>query len=272
MRAYPADMPWAIVQTKNQAYAIATQDMREMVVMPAVARVPNVPDYIRGVINLRGRVMPLADLRRRMGLTSALEETEGFCTMMQQREQDHRNWLNELESSVKQRRPFTLATDSHKCAFGKWYDTYHADNPWVAALLKKFDAPHKQVHAVAVEVEKLKAKGEHESAEECVTRARNGVLAKLLKLFADLRDLVHETERETAVVLTHENKVYAVSVDLALSIEKFAPGSIEGVSALVPIADDGIVRRLGKRAKNNDVVLIIETDHLMSRCELDAVL
>jgi purine-binding chemotaxis protein CheW len=84
-----------------------------------------------------------------MGLTSAVEETESFCALMQQREQDHRNWLNELEASS---RPFTLATDPHQCAFGKWYDKFKAENAWVAALLKKFDVPHRQIHGMAIRV------------------------------------------------------------------------------------------------------------------------
>jgi purine-binding chemotaxis protein CheW len=34
----------------------------------AVTRVPNVPEYVDGVINLRGRVIPIVDLRRRFGM------------------------------------------------------------------------------------------------------------------------------------------------------------------------------------------------------------
>jgi purine-binding chemotaxis protein CheW len=34
----------------------------------AVTRVPNVPEYVDGVINLRGKVIPIVDLRRRFGM------------------------------------------------------------------------------------------------------------------------------------------------------------------------------------------------------------
>ena len=271
LKSYPAEMPWAIVQAKNQAFAVATQDLREMVIMPEVAEIPDVPDYVRGVINLRGRVIPLLDLRKRMGLTSAREETESFCTLMEQREQDHRRWLNELEASVKECRPFTLATDPHKCAFGKWYDTYHADNSWVDGLLKRFDAPHQEIHGIAIQVENLKAKEAHGAAEELIRKTREGALAKMLKLFADLRELVRHAGRETAVILQNEGKMFAISIDLAESIEKLQPGSIEEVPAAVPIANDAVVKRFGKRAKNGEVVLIIETDRLMSRGEIDAM-
>ena len=92
LKSYPAEMPWTIA--RNQLFAIAAQELREMVIMPEIAEVPDTPEYVRGVINLRGHVIPLLDLRKRMGLTSAVEETESCCALMQQREQDHRNWLN----------------------------------------------------------------------------------------------------------------------------------------------------------------------------------
>jgi purine-binding chemotaxis protein CheW len=215
--------------------------------------------------------MPVVDLRKRMGFASALEETKNFCTMMQQREQDHRNWVNELEASVKERRPFGLTSDPHKCAFGKWYDSYHADNAWFAALLKKFDVPHQQIHGVAVEVEKLKASQAFDKAEQLIGQTRDGLLAKLVKLFAELQDLVRDTERETAVVLASENRLFAISVDVAHSIEKFPAGNIEEVSSLVPIAHNGVARRLARRAKSKDVILLIETDSLMAGCNMAAL-
>jgi chemotaxis signal transduction protein len=215
--------------------------------------------------------MPVVDLRKRMGIASALEETEKFCTMMEQREQDHRNWLNELEASVKQRRAFSLTTDPHKCAFGKWYDSYHADNQWVAAALKKFDVPHQQIHGVAVTVEQLKASQEHDKAEALIGQARDGLLAKLVKLFGELQDLVRDTERETAIILATKSRMFAISVDLAQSIEKFPPENIEEVSPLVPIRHNGVVRRLARRAKSKEIVLIIETDSLMADCDLAAL-
>jgi len=153
--------------------------------------------------------------------------------MMQQREQDHRNWLKELEASVSERRRFPLTTDPHKCAFGKWYDKYRSEDAWVAAMLKKFDKPHQQIHAVAIDVERCKANGEFDQAERLVDQTRNGVLAAMIKLFAELRDLVRNQQREIAVVLSHNDRLFAVTVEQAQSIEKLPPGSIEEVSSLV---------------------------------------
>ena len=82
------------------------------------------------------------DLRVRLGMIPLKKEIDDLVDLMKQREQDHRKWLEELESSVRQQREFKLATDPHKCAFGKWYDTFTTDNLTLGHALKKFDQPH----------------------------------------------------------------------------------------------------------------------------------
>ena len=80
------------------------------------------PPEIRGVINLRGKVMQLIDLRVKLGLPSAKAEFDELIQLLHDREQDHHNWLTELEACVRERRPFKMAKDPHACKFGLWYD------------------------------------------------------------------------------------------------------------------------------------------------------
>jgi purine-binding chemotaxis protein CheW len=42
--------------------------IQEIVEMPVITLVPNVPPYVEGVMNLRGRVIPVIDLKKRLGL------------------------------------------------------------------------------------------------------------------------------------------------------------------------------------------------------------
>lgn len=265
LRDYSKDMPWAIVQLKNQCFALATQDVREMLMIPEVARVPNMPDYIRGVINLRGRVMPLVDLRRRLGMVSFTDEVESFCSLMTQREQDHRKWLAELEASVQERREFKLTTDPHKCAFGKWYDTFHAENAWIAALLKRFDKPHQKIHGVGQQVVQMVADGSSDRALELLAETRSRELSSMIGLFESLRDLTREVQRETAVIFTISGSVFAGSVDSAVSVEKLAPGTVAPLPAGAGAGDNSLVQRTGRRAKDNGLVLILEADRVLDK-------
>ncbi|NIA06180.1 MAG: chemotaxis protein CheW [Actinobacteria bacterium] len=52
----------------GQEYAVQALKVREIIGMQDITTVPCTPDYVKGVINLRGRVIPVLDLRLKMGL------------------------------------------------------------------------------------------------------------------------------------------------------------------------------------------------------------
>jgi purine-binding chemotaxis protein CheW len=49
-------------------YAIPVSLVREIMGIQDIKPLPQTPDYVRGVINLRGRVVPVIDMRRKFGL------------------------------------------------------------------------------------------------------------------------------------------------------------------------------------------------------------
>lgn len=51
-------------------YAIPITSIREIILMKPITRLPEVADSIEGLINLRGNVMPLINLRKRFGLAA----------------------------------------------------------------------------------------------------------------------------------------------------------------------------------------------------------
>lgn len=52
-------------------YGLSIHDIREIIMPPDVARVPRAKPWIRGVINLRGKIIPVMDLRARFFLPPA---------------------------------------------------------------------------------------------------------------------------------------------------------------------------------------------------------
>src|SRR4030081_750138 len=51
----------------NETYGVRIAAVREIVRVPEITAVPSAPDLIEGVINLRGRIIPVMDLRKRFG-------------------------------------------------------------------------------------------------------------------------------------------------------------------------------------------------------------
>ena len=57
-------------QIADEEFAIPIGHVIEIVGIQKITEVPDMPDFVKGVINLRGKVIPIIDLRRRFGLTT----------------------------------------------------------------------------------------------------------------------------------------------------------------------------------------------------------
>ena len=73
-KARPAEEQMVILDVGDEAYGIPVQRVREIIRVPPITRVPNGPSFLEGVINLRGQVIPVLDLRKHLGI-AAEDET-----------------------------------------------------------------------------------------------------------------------------------------------------------------------------------------------------
>jgi len=64
-----------VVRLDQERYGFAIEHVHEIIRMQEVTRIPRAPAFVEGVINLRGQVIPVLDLRRRFGLPA--EERDG---------------------------------------------------------------------------------------------------------------------------------------------------------------------------------------------------
>lgn len=70
-------------QLGQESYGVAVMRVREIIRMTEITAVPQLPAHVRGVINLRGMVIPIVDLRCRFELTR-IEDTERTCIVVVQ--------------------------------------------------------------------------------------------------------------------------------------------------------------------------------------------
>jgi purine-binding chemotaxis protein CheW len=57
-----------VLELAGEAYGVEIGRVQEIIRMQPITRIPNGPAFIEGVTNLRGRVIPVLDLRKRFGL------------------------------------------------------------------------------------------------------------------------------------------------------------------------------------------------------------
>lgn len=57
-------------QLGSEEYGIAIYHVTEVIGLQKITSVPDMPDYVKGVINLRGQVIPVMDVRARFNMNS----------------------------------------------------------------------------------------------------------------------------------------------------------------------------------------------------------
>ena len=66
-----------------EEYGLEILKVQEIIKMMEITQVPRTPDFVRGVINLRGKVIPVVDLRLKFGM-EAKDTTDKTCVIVVQ--------------------------------------------------------------------------------------------------------------------------------------------------------------------------------------------
>lgn len=86
----------------EEVFALEIASVREVLEYTSITKVPRTPEYIRGVINLRGRAVPVVDVRLKFGMP-ATERTVNTCIIIVEVDLEGESTvLGALSDSVKE--------------------------------------------------------------------------------------------------------------------------------------------------------------------------
>lgn len=77
----PKEGKYLTLTLAEEEYGIGILQIKEIIGMMLITSVPQTPGYVKGVINLRGKVIPVVDLRIKFGLES-IDYTERTCIIV----------------------------------------------------------------------------------------------------------------------------------------------------------------------------------------------
>lgn len=224
--------PWLLFQLGNNYFAINSHRVTGIMICPEnMTRLPDSPDFVRGLIMQRGNIVRLLDLRMLFGLDTIDVEREEFHQMLECRKEDHLRWVEELERCIETGDAFTLATDPHKCAFGKWYDQFESENNSVSHHLRKIEEPHRRLHESALAVTKCQQDCSQCKREKCLKTVmeelKNELVPRIVSLLDEAQDVFRSSYREMSIIIEDQGRRLGLIVDQVLSVEDISLTEIE---------------------------------------------
>jgi len=80
-RAITREGKYLTFSLDREEYGIGILKVKEIIGMIRITPIPQTPDFVKGVVNLRGKVIPVVDLRLRFGM-EATDYTERTCIIV----------------------------------------------------------------------------------------------------------------------------------------------------------------------------------------------
>lgn len=243
---------WMLLGVQELVVGVPTHAVQRLVPLGAVHRLhrlPRLPSMVRGLVDDSGTLVPAVDLRRLLGRVGLDVEVTTLLDSLEARRADHVRWLRELEACVREDRAFSLQTDPHLCAFGRWYDAYVAPDALLRVKLLGFDAPHKLIHGIAARALAMARGGERERALALIDHVRDAELAVMLRLFDETMPLVAGSLREVLAICATGGRPFGLIADDACGVDVVDPSqTLAGAEGLFDAAAwlAGVVRVGGR--------------------------
>lgn len=262
------NMPWLIFEIQNTLYAIGCSKIQSIIMMQEEgerSELPDSPQYIRSITKVRGNIVPVLDLRELYGLLSVEKEYEVFKDQMDKRKQEHIHWVSELERCVRADETFTLATDPHQCAFGKWLYNHESDHSSVNFVLNKIREPHRKLHETAFEVLSCAQQHDQCAKEKCLkiqlAEVKEELMPKILNTLDQVKEVFIHSYQEKMIILEDGNRRIGVVVDDVKAIDEITLA--QGQEEFTDLMRNQFVFAVGRGKKIDDLVLLIHAEDLL---------
>ena len=184
-------------------------------------QVDELEEFNHGVITFQNNTVQLFDFNKLLGSENYQQTMKALVDKLDDMEQQHKDWVDALEKSLKTNTPFTKALDPNMCAFGQWYSKFQTDNEELTEVLQRFDEPHKKLHGLAKTLLDMNHDN-HEEAIKILDQERLSTLAELTHLFHLTKERAHSSIRPIIIFVEHnEGKVTALRLDNINDIVNF---------------------------------------------------
>lgn len=253
---------------QSQCYAVPIDSVVEMNLLHDVKPIAGAPSWIRGMMERRESLIPILDLRLRIGMIDLESEIRDISSQLAAQRQRLVAWLAELEVDCGRTSDKGRSQDIKNCGLWTWLREYETPSAMLSAEILKFEEPHTRLHTLGERCGEMSRRGEVELAKEEIAETRESEFQIALDLFDRIELDIHERERQMIVVLKGQDENLGIAVDRVDSVATFEASRIEARPLQgLSIDDEGndlLVTHVVRSEEEHHLIQILDVDQLLS--------
>ena len=215
----------------DRDFALDIATVKEILKVEEITAVPNVPSYVRGVRNVRNRVLPIIDMRKVINMKSREQEDEHLVELLRE---GHIHWMDSLKDTLHHDTPFSKTLDPTQCELGRLLEYWKTHDTGFLDIYNKFKPPHDGLHLTAKDLLK-RLRINKQAAVDLYENKLTPYLNTLMTLFNELQGvLTHMAVRNRRIlILDIHGTTIGLLVDRVLEVSRLPKNLIDTAPAIV---------------------------------------
>ncbi len=257
----------------GEEYGFPLSDVQEIIRVPEVTAIPNAPAAFEGITSLRGRVLPVLDLRAVFGFQPHTDHMATLATPLRDAEHAHTRWVEELDQAVINRTKFTGALDDTQCEFGRWINSSASNDRLLQRILPGIHKLHLQLHTGGKQVVECLERQDPTRAASIFKRSVRPLHAIIERLLHQCLTQLENRDDQRCLVVRVEDTAIALKVDAVNEVLQVERAAIEPAPEIITgdNQDQSHIRGVAKLDDGQRLVITLDAHQLVAPSALAAI-
>jgi len=252
----------------KEEYAFEINAVREILRVSEIVKVPEVPDYIRGILTIRNTLLPVVDFRTLIGMESMEQQHSAAISGIRD---DHNSWAATLKASLSNGGKLSGAIDSGECRWGQWLESFTTTSRNVEQAIRSLKKHHDTLHDSMAAAMKLK-KEDREKALNFCEREVSAVLNEFTGALNRVEGAIHEniSEDQKILVIDSDGVTAGILVDAVNEVLNIERELIDD-TPLLASTNKKDLKGVAKLEEGRRLIMIMDKKTVLSRKDQELI-
>jgi len=254
----------------SEEYAFPINIVSEVLRVGNITKVPNAPDFVVGILNVRNSVLPVIDNRKLFGLNTITEDLLAeFDTIFKYSQQ----WYDELKHSIDNGHSFKLNLEASTSRLGKWIEHFRTVSKEISKVIQDLRYLNIRLFENAKSVIDYSKKNNRVNSIKMFAEHLQTVFEQLSSKFIGLKEAVVKGISEDQRIMVIEINKYPIGllVDRVQQVLRVPQKIIESPPAMLSTGRSKAMKNIVKFNNGERLIVLIDETQMIANDKMQVL-
>lgn len=256
-----------IFRLEDKYFSIHSLFVEAMEVIESVRKVPQSPVHLRGIIELRGKVIPILDLRNILGMKPLTLSIKTIHDQLIQYKVEHEKIENQL---------LVENLDSiekiNSCSLNDFIKNFKSDNIFFQEAIAELRFPHSKLHLVIENYFIEKKAGNKFKSDTLFQQLKTKEFPRFKNKLDETINIINSKKNEIYIVLGYDGRLLGLTVDSIYAVDEVLDIDKQkaGIYDFFSTSAKNLIESVGRNKKIDGLIINMSVLEIFKSFKFDA--